>query len=32
MHEGAEINRALRAMARCQREEHTPDEDEEGSR
>jgi hypothetical protein len=33
MHEGAEISRALRAMARCQREGHTPDEDEEeGSR
>jgi hypothetical protein len=29
MHETAEINRAVRAMARCQREAHTPDEDEE---
>lgn len=29
MHESAEISRAARAMARCQQEGHTPDEDEE---
>jgi hypothetical protein len=29
MRESAEISRAARAMARCQREGHTPDEDEE---
>jgi len=32
MRESAEISRAARALARCQREGHTPDEDEEGSR
>lgn len=30
MREAAEISRATRAMARCQQEGHTPDEDEEG--
>jgi hypothetical protein len=29
MHESSEISRAVRAMTRCQRESHTPDEDEE---
>ncbi len=29
MRESAEVSRAVRAMARCQREEHMPDEDEE---
>jgi hypothetical protein len=33
MRESAEVSRAVRALARCQREGHTPDEDEEdGSR
>lgn len=30
MRETAEVERARQAMARCQREGHTPDEDEEG--
>jgi hypothetical protein len=32
MRESAEVGRAIRVMARCQREGHTPDEDEEGPR
>lgn len=31
MREAAEIARAARAMARCQQEGHTPDEDEEAT-
>jgi hypothetical protein len=30
MRQTAEIERAAEAMARCQREDHTPDDDEEG--
>jgi hypothetical protein len=32
LHQSAEIGRAARAMARCQEEGHTPDDDEEGLR
>jgi hypothetical protein len=31
MHENAEISRAAEAMARCQQEDHAPDEDKGGS-